>query len=469
MNETPISERIPAREKLAYSMGTIPFGFAYMALAQLAYPVFNITLGISATLIGLVMGVGRLWDAITDPFVGMISDNTRSRWGRRRPYILLGGLLLSITFPLIWAVPTDWSHNQIFAWLLVSILLFYTASTVFCVPWLSLSYEISPDPIERTRVQTYRAYVNIMVALSMPWVYRFAQSDFFADTMTGVRIIAWGMGACMLIFSIPVFVGCQERFWKQASHQKKIALMPALKATLSNKPFMFFVLGVVTALLCTHILVGSLALYINSYYIFAGDTKAGAEFVAFAAMVAAATKFVILPFCSRLCRIYGKLALMRWSQWVSLVGSISTWFLYTPSNPYFQYIAIAMLAPSAAALWLLVDPTKADCADYDEWNTGLRREGMYAAVANWIEKLCISLILVFSGMILDLSGFDSTLGADQPEHTMTVLRLCYMIIPAIGNVMALVTLYWFPLTDKRMGEIRADLKARRGEASADAD
>ncbi len=465
ITDTPAAHRLPKPEKFAYALGAVPFGFAYMALAQLVYPIFNISLGMSATLIGIVLAVGRLWDALTDPVMGTYSDNARTRWGRRRPFILLGGLALGLTFPLIWLAPADWSEGATMGWLVVTVLLFYTASTLYSVPWLSLGYEITPDPVERTRVQAWRAYVNIIAMLALPWVFRVAQADFFPDTATGMRWLGGLLGLCMAVFAIPVFLGTRERAFVQTSQQEKIRLRDALRETFRNRPFLLFVGGVVTVLLCSPVLVGSLGLYINSYHIFPGDTKRGAEMIALAGMVGAGIKLSVLPFCVKIVKRHGKLPLMKAALWLGLISSLSTWFTYTPAAPWLQFASLALLYPSVTAFWLLVDPVKADCADYDEARTGLRREGMYAAVANWVEKLSIAIVLVFSGLALDWSGFDASLGADQPEHTLTTLRLLFALVPACAFTIALVALQRFPLTEARMAEVRATLAARRAAAA----
>jgi GPH family glycoside/pentoside/hexuronide:cation symporter len=121
-HQTEAKDRLTVAEKLSYGSGAIPFAFAYMGMQQLAFPIFNMTLGMSATLIGVVLGVGRFWDAMTDPLMGNISDNARTRWGRRRPFILLGGLLCGIAFPLMYRVPIGWGEQGIFLWFLVTAL-----------------------------------------------------------------------------------------------------------------------------------------------------------------------------------------------------------------------------------------------------------------------------------------------------------------------------------------------------------
>jgi GPH family glycoside/pentoside/hexuronide:cation symporter len=461
--QTAAKDRLPVAEKVSFASGAFTFGVIYMGMAHLAYPIFNITLGISATTIGIVLAIGRLWDAITDPLMGSISDNSRSRWGRRRPFILLGSLLCALAFIFMFWVPTDWSERAIFIWFVVSIFFLYTASTVFSVPWLSLSYELTPDSSERTRLHAYRSYAAIGASLLLPWLFSWAQEDAFSDTMTGMRWLSVAVAVAMILTALPVFFGCKERYAKTASTQAKIGVFKALRTTFHNRNFLILVGGIVTTMLCAPMLVGSLAIYINSYHVFQGDTKAGAVITAQAAMVFTAIKFVILPLAVKLATRYGKRAVMRGALIIGFFGAISKFFFYTPALPELQFLTMLLMAPSLTCFWLLVDPMKADCADYDEWKTGLRREGNYAAVANWIEKLAITVVLAFSGYVIDASGFDPALGADQPEGTMFTLRLLFALAPALACIAALISLHFYKLSEERMLEIRKELEARRGE------
>jgi GPH family glycoside/pentoside/hexuronide:cation symporter len=464
--QTAAKDRLPVSEKVSFASGAFTFGMIYMGMAHLAYPIFNITLGISATTIGIVLAIGRLWDAVTDPLMGSISDNSRLRWGRRRPFILLGSLLCALAFIFMFWVPSDWSERAIFIWFVFSIFFLYTASTVFSVPWLSLSYELTPDSNERTRLHAYRAYAGIGASLLLPWLFSWAQSGAFDDTMVGMRWLSVGVAVAMILTALPVFFGCKERYAKKAATQAKIGVFKALGTTLHNRNFLILVLGVVTTMLCAPMLVGSLAIYVNSYYVYQGDTAAGAMITAQAAMVFTAIKFIILPIGVKLATRYGKRAVMRGALIIGFFAAISQFFFYTPALPQMQFLTMLLMAPSMTCFWLLVDPMKADCADYDEWKTGMRREGTYAAVANWIEKLCITVVLAFSGYLIDASGFDPALGGEQPEGTMFTLRLLFAVAPAIASIVALISLQFYTLGEGRMLEIRKELEARRGEINA---
>jgi GPH family glycoside/pentoside/hexuronide:cation symporter len=463
----PPAARLGLGAKLGYSSGAIGFVLGYSALGQLAFPFFNMTLGMSGTLVGLALGIGRFWDAFTDPVMGSISDNARTRWGRRRPFILLGGILCAVTFPLFWLVPAGWPEWAMFAWLTACILAYYTATTVYSVPYLSLGYELDPDPIERTRLQAWNAGFVAAASIGLPWVYRAAQSDFFASTLSGMR---WLGAGCALVFfasAIPVFARCRERVDPASDAAEKVPFWKGLKETVSNRAFLILVLGIVTSMLAVPVLVGSLSLYINTYYIFAGDTKAGAAYAAAFATVYYAIKFAILPFTVKLVERFGKIRVMRAALILSIAGALSQYVLYTPRAPWLQFACALLLSPALTCFWVVVNPMKADCADFDEWKHGVRRSGSYAAVANWMEKLAMTGFLLFSGMLLDLSGFDPALGANQPAHTTWVWRIAFAGVPAVAYSIALFCLHCYPLTEERMAGIRADLAARSaGRAAA---
>jgi len=460
-----VASPLSNREKISYASGAIAFSLAYSALAQLAFPIFNITLGLSATLVGAALAIGRFWDALTDPIMGFLSDNARTRWGRRRPFILLGGLLCCLTFPLFWFASAEWSDGSLFAWFTFCILLYYTATTVYCVPYLSLGYELNPDPIERTKLQAWNAFFIAALSLGLPWLYRLAQSDHFADTMTGMRWLGLLCGVIFIACAVPVFLGCHERLDATALQNEKMPFWRGLRETFSNRAFLILVLGIVTTLLAVPVLVGSLGVYINSYYIFAGDTKQGAAYAATFGTFYFLVKFAILPVAVKLVARHGKIRVMRWSLVLSFFGALSQFVLYSPAVPWLQFLCALLLSPALTGFWLLVNPMKADCADFDEWKTGHRRSGTYAAVANWIEKMAMSVFLLFSGLLLDWSGFDPALGAAQPEGTTLIWRIAFAGIPAIAYIIALGALHFYPLTDTRMAEIRAELAARQAGAA----
>jgi glycoside/pentoside/hexuronide:cation symporter, GPH family len=142
---TKPEDRVAHTKKLAYGSGMISYGLMVNSYFQLVNPIFNIALGMNPAVIGMITAVSRLWDAVTDPVMGKISDNTRSRFGRRRPWILIGSLFTAVAFAAIWWFPRDYSNAFYISWLVVTTLMFYLGVTIFSVPYIALGMEMSPD------------------------------------------------------------------------------------------------------------------------------------------------------------------------------------------------------------------------------------------------------------------------------------------------------------------------------------
>ena len=169
--ETSAADKVPVKQKLAYGLGTFHDMWGHWLYPSIAYPVFNIYLGLSPGLVGLALMLQRLFDAASDPFFGWISDNTRSRWGRRRPYLLVGGILAGIGLPFLFAVSKGWgtahfhlwirdTHISYYFWfMLASLAIYIPMMSSFNMPFQSLGAELTPDYHERTRVMSGSAKV----------------------------------------------------------------------------------------------------------------------------------------------------------------------------------------------------------------------------------------------------------------------------------------------------------------------
>lgn len=458
---TAEKDRVPLLEKLSYGSGLVGFLFGNSGVNALAYPFFNMTLGLSPTLIGIVLAISRLWDALTDPVMGFISDNSRLKGGRRKPFILAGSVLCAICFPLIWLVPAGWGSFGMASWFLITALLFFTAFTIFSVPYLSLSYELTPDGRERTRVAAVTSLIGKLAGMALQWVYPLAQAGVFVSVVSGVRWMGVAIGVCFLLFALPVVWRCRERFQKTAARQEKIGFFRGLRETFRNRPFVLLV-SIVMLMQASTSMIGALGLYVNTYYLFGGDTKTGAAFAASGNTLYTILSLLSIPLVAGLAGRFGKRRVMAGCLLIGVMASFSKFFFYRPDLPYMQFVSIGLIAPSYTAFWVLVGPMKADSADYDESLTGLRREGTYAAVSNWIEKLGLTGALVLSGLIFDLCGFDVALGAAQAPGTFLALRSLFAFVPASAMALGLVLLFFYPLTEKRLAEIREQMEARRG-------
>ena len=164
-NPCSANDRVPLAQKVAYGLGGPVDILGVWVMVSIAYPLFNMELGMSPTSVAVILMSLRLWDGIADPLMGWISDNTRSRWGRRRPYIFVGAILASLSYPLIWWFPKNCSETELMAWVIGFGILFYSSFTVWAMPYQSMLMEMTPDYNERTRVAEVRGYMQSLASL----------------------------------------------------------------------------------------------------------------------------------------------------------------------------------------------------------------------------------------------------------------------------------------------------------------
>ena len=196
----------------------------------------NISLGLSAFWLGFILIIPRLWDAVSDPIIGHLSDNARTRWGRRRPFLLLGGILVAIFFVLIWWIPKgevveQWFGSeagfQLFqlSYILIALLLFYTATTIFEIPHGALGMEMTTEYHERTKLFSAKSFFGNIFAMSTPWLFVLANLEMFkgpgGNEADGMRYVSIMIAAILIPLSFWWFFKLKEPGFKKVSKDRK--------------------------------------------------------------------------------------------------------------------------------------------------------------------------------------------------------------------------------------------------------
>lgn len=453
---------MPLAQKFAVGVGGFPFFTGGMAVQYLAQPIYQIVLGLNPMLFGLAMTIPRVVDAFTDPIMGAISDNFRSRWGRRRPFVFAGAVLSGLTFASIWFVPRDASNAVLFGFLLTTTLLFFGAFTIFGVPLTSLSYEMTPDYHERTRVMAYWSFFVTTGNFAINWYAPATHWDVFGDPVTGARWVGLFIGVVILagLGVIPALFS-RERFYSAARSQAKISFLTAVRQAASSQPMLMLICLLLALNFCGTI-AGSLAQYIVIFHVCDGDIKEGLFLNSLNGTGFAIVGFVFIPVIARLSRRFGKRNAMFAVLGLAAVGGAAKWFIFTPSVPYLLLLDAVLNGPVWVALGVLVPSMMADLCDYDELRHGQRREGIISAVFTWITKVGLSFTFAFSGLALTLSGFDEKLGVNQPEGTVSMMRALFTLSSVLAPLLGILSLKFYPISEQRAGEIRQALEARRG-------
>jgi glycoside/pentoside/hexuronide:cation symporter, GPH family len=462
------TDRVPLPQKVGYGLGSVLDMWGHWLYPSLSFQVYNVFLGMAPGLISTAQMIKIIVDAASDALFGWASDNTRTRFGRRRPYILVGGLLAGIGLPLMFAVGRGWSDGQYFAFMLVSTLLYVPVMSCFNMPWVSLGAEMTPDYHERTSVMSVKNAIQKVPELGLFFAAQFTTLAVFNDAhgkpdiLRGAQVYCTILGAIMVAVTVVIFLLTRERYYERlVDHkQQKIPLADTLWRTLSCKPFRLM-LGMALAYSIGTAMVSALGYYTTIYYVCHGDVVAGSAWNFWMGVSGMGFGFLGIPFFTTIARHFGKPRGLAVVFTLAIAAFIGDWWFYDPNHPWMQLLACGCVAFTGAGFWILISSVAGDVVDYDELETGQRREGSFAACQSWITKVGIALGVGSSGWILQFTGFNAKLPV-QSEHAIFLIRILLTGIPVTGLFIALLVVLRFPLTEQRMHDIRARLEARRG-------
>jgi GPH family glycoside/pentoside/hexuronide:cation symporter len=464
---TAPEDGIPLRQKSAYAVGMLVNNLQAAALPAMAV-ILNLGLGMNPVLVGLLAAIPRAFDAVTDPMVGYVSDNTRTRWGRRRPYIFAGAILSGLVFALMWQLPEGASETFTFWTFLGASLLFFLTYTFYATPFVAFGYEMTADYHERTRLHTFANTVGQLVWLGVPWFYAImANERLFRDTAHGARTLAIAVGVTVAVLGIVPAVVCRERpvppSTTRTAHGLVVDTVRFLKGiavTFRCAPFVKICAA--TFLVFNGYQLGiSFSLYVMIYYLYGGNDAPAGELLGWFGTVTAAATLLVIPITGWLGTHLGKRRTFLITISISLLGYTLKWFGYDPEHPYWLLYAAPFVAFGVGSLFTLMGSMIADVCDYDELGTRQRREGVFGAIYWWMVKIGMALAGLLTGVMLNASGFDVGLDA-QPETTLFLLRLFDVGVPLVTSAIALAVMLTYPISEERAYEIRAELERRRG-------
>ena len=416
--ETKAGDRVPFVQKLAIGMGEIP-GVGHKSIEILALPVFNLALGVNPVLITAVLALTRFWDAFTDPLAGSLSDNTNSRFGRRRPYLFVSSVVCGISLALVFMMPATWSSTAMFIYFLIIALIFYTSYSFFNIPLMAIAWEISPDYHERTRVIAYKIFFSRINHLMSEWLLALSALAIFGGVLQGARVATCVVAVVMIVFGlIPAYL-VKEGNLKIALKEKRMKFVESVRKTLKNKPFLIFCM-IATARDLPQVMISTLGLYVSIFFVFEGDIKGAAVLMGISGTIATFFTMGLVPVITRLITTKSKRQMLGISIFSLMIVVALKWVCYHPDWPWMIVVHSVLLVPPTATMSMVMNSMMADICDYDEFMTGSRREGIYASIYSWIGKAVGSLSIFVSGVILWGGGIRS-----KPARTIRCHPLRY--------------------------------------------
>ncbi len=469
---TALRDKVPFVQKAAFGAGHLVNNLLPGSLGIFMFFLLT-AFGMDPFLAGLLGGLPRFFDAITDPIMGFISDNTKSRFGRRRPFIFAGAILSGILFAVLWQLNPQNSQMFNFWYFLIFSMIYLIGNTIFSTPLIGLGYEMSSDYNERTRLMAFSQTVGQIAWMIVPWFWVIiANPNLFETQAIGVRKLSVIVGAICIVLGILPAIFCRGIDSSHMENRKEISfktlfsnlkdLFRGIVQVSKNKPFMKLC-GATFLVFNGFQMVASFSYFIIVFYMFKGDYGLAGNWPAwFSTVSAVITAFLVIPIISAIANRLGKRKAFIISTVISIVGYMLKWWGFNPENPWLIFMPLPLMAFGIGGLFTLMMSMTADVCDMDELNNGMpRKEGTFGAIYWWMVKLGQAIALVLGGLVLKLVGFDQN-SAIQAGETIIKLRIADISIPALTAFLAIVIMWKYDLTEEKSREIKAKLEERRG-------
>lgn len=436
--------------KLAYSLGNLAISLTYNAFFTYLNFFYVDTLKLPAGLFALGFTLYTLWNAVNDPLAGALSDRTRTRWGRRIPYIALGSLPLAVFFALVWVAPFRGNDPRLFAYFLLIIFLYDGFYTFVALNLVALFPEMYPSLAERAEVSGYRqafALLGLVLGIALPPIL--------------YGTIGWGpMG---LLFGLVSAVCLYASLWgsrEQAEVQQgePLRLKEALFGTLANRSFDSFVTSYALVQYAFSLIMAAVPFYAK--YVLRLPEQS-TSFLLLATIVVA---FPMLFFWARVA--------VRWGPRAAMLGAMGALAVALLPFLVVRTFGTALLATAAVGLGLgglilLTDVLLADIIDEDELKTGVRREGMYFGMNGFLGRLSGVLQTQTINGVLVLSGYNALLPVEaQPAAVLDGLRALVSVIPMVALGLGALALLFYPLHGRHLARVKGELATLHAHKSA---
>jgi len=480
--KTAPEDRISKFQKFIYGIGALANDSQAAFIGGMVI-VLNLGLGVNPFLVGIAGCIPRIFDAILDPIIGYSSDNARTRYGRRKPFIFWGAIAAGLCYALMFQLHKGQSEMYYFWYFLIFQALFFVGFTCYSIPWIALGYELTPDYHERTRLQSTSRIFGQIPWLLAPWCWAMMHNKkWFPNPETGGHdIVLGGRTLALIIGAIIIFGGIlpslfnKERFDKLPKPVKKANYWAVMKnmfkgiaTTFKNKHFVK--LCAVTFLIFNGFMLSATFIaYVIFFYVFATQPSLdmaysnGGTLLGWYGTFSAICTIGVVAIIPRLSRKFGKRNTFFITIPLSIIGFALKWIGYNQTNPYLLLICAPLITFGLGSLFTICLSMVADVCDEDELATGQRREGMFSAVYWWMVKLGLALASLIGGALLNGTGFKQELGLGQAPQTLLWMRIFDVTIPIVTSIIAIFIIRTIDVSEEQAHQVRLKLEERRGK------
>ena len=466
------SVKVPMGQKIAFGLGMLAMQM-FPAILGIFMVVLIEDLNFSGWMWSFVFLVPRIFDAITDPIMGFISDNTKSKWGRRRQYLFIGAILIGLAYIFMWQLYKEDALEYNFWYFFLWSLVFYLGLTIFSVPYVAMGYEMSDDFHERTNIMAISQWIGQWAWVIAPlfWIIMY-DPNWFPSADVAVRELAiWVAIPCTIFALVPAF------FMKSKSTLNE-DYEPLNSANIGNSLKKIFVsfgeafkikefrklCGATFLIFNAFNTVAALTFFVIVYKLFNGDAGASGIWVSmFGCIAALGTTFIVIPTVAWMSKKLGKKKAFMLAQSISLVGYVMLYFLFIPGKPWMYIIALPFFSFGIGSLFTIMMSMTADVIDLDEINTGKRREGIFGAIYWWMVKIGFGIAGALSGVIIAFVGFNSYLATIDQQAAVDGLHAFFCFFPMVGTILAMLVMRDYDITEEKAKDISAQLEVLRAQ------
>ena len=479
-SEKPPASRFPPVKlglavKLAYGAGDMGAGMTANLLAFSFLIFLTNAAGLSPLAAGTVLLIGKIWDAVNDPIVGVLSDRTRTRWGRRYPWMFLTAIPFGLTFFLIWLVPAlgksdiSFWFSPLFWYYVVTSVLFQIFYTTTNLPYTTLTAELTQDYDERTELTSFRlafSLIGAVLALALGLVVSQIIRD---DVRLEYAVIG---GICAIVSVLPLFWCIFGTYGHSQRQQQRVgqlpetadnaasemALLKQFQVAFSNRPFLYVVGIYLFSWLAIQVTAAIIPYFVTAWM--------GLDSYFLAALLVQGPAIFMMFICSAISKQVGKQRLYFIGIGSWLIVQLFLFFLQ-PGQTSMMYLLCVAASFGVATAYIVPWALLPDVIELDELNTGQRREGVFYAFMTLLQKIGLALGLFLVGAALELAGFvESTAETpipEQPDSALLAIRFAVALLPMLFLTGGMILTHFYPITREVHAEILLKLAERRQE------
>jgi GPH family glycoside/pentoside/hexuronide:cation symporter len=446
-----IIQKLTLKTRIGYGIGDIAICLYWSGVGLYLLYFYTDVVGISPSLAGLIYGIGMLWDAVTDPFMGYVAERTRTKWGVYRPYLLFGNVPLALSFVLLFWVP-PFEGAMLFSFLLLTNLLHRTCFTIVSVPFSSLTPRITSDSQERTNLTGFRMLgaqtgTNLMALLAFPIIF-WVGGD---DESSGFLVLGAIAGITALAIHAVTFMTVKEPENDLGIERVGGSLAEAAQAVAKNGPF-WLVFSATLIVGITTIFFGNNLIYYTKYALNLHEYQGTILFTS--GIIA----FLSIPIWWVISNRIGKKLTWLISSSITLIALVS-FYVYPISQLNELLVLVGFIGFGSGAGGILFWSMLPDTIEYGEVHTGVRSESSLYGFMTFAQKGSIAFAIIILGLVLDAIGFQAN--EIQTESTIADMKAIMTLIPIVGIASSLVIIYFYPIDAKMHKELLKQLKEER--------